>query len=225
MSWAPAAYRPRMASAQLSQAPPSSITSQAAQAIVEQAEPRLRKVLEDERKRAADAVGETIPYLAISAGAFLVSTYVITEKIPRTIGYVLSAGTLGIGLYQTVSKLKETSETAAAPGEPAPSSPLSDILSALVDPATRQMAASIIAASEPKIRALIEEERARAANAILTALPWLGLSAASFFGTMFVIPEKMGIGKLIGYLVASGALLFGIHQGVRKELEGPVPAV
>jgi hypothetical protein len=209
----------------MSQAAPSSITSQAAQAIIEQAEPRLRSVLQDERKRAADAVSETIPYLAISTGTFLVSTYVITDQIPRMIGYVLAAGSLGLGLYQTVAKLRETAETAPVPGEPSPPSALSEILSSLIDPTTRQMAAAIVSASEPKIKVLIEEERARAANAILSALPWLGLSAASFFGTMFVVPGKLGVGKLIGYLIASGALLFGIHQGVNKELEGTPPPV
>lgn len=226
MSWTPTPYRPSYrvgpSAARLGQVS-TSVTNQAAQAIIEQAEPKLRQVISEERARAADVVLETIPYLGISIGSFLISTYVVTERIPKTIGYVLSAGTLGVGLYQTISKLKETVSTAPPSPSTQQPSPLGDILSALIDPATRQMAAAIIAASEPKIEALIEEERNRAANAILSALPWFGVSAAAFLGTMFAVPEKVSVGKLVGYLAAAGSFLFGIYRGVQKEIEVPAP--
>ena len=188
------------------------MTNQMAQAVVEQAEPRLRAVIADERNRWADAILVGLPYAGISVATCLATTYLVpSEEVAwKAGGYVASLGVLLYGIWDAVDSLKEPTKPTPPPTE---DGVLQDVLSRLVDPATRQMAQAVVEVATPRVEQIIDEERQRATEAIHAAVPWFGVGVLAALGTTFLIPSKMRWAKMGGYGASAASTLIGVYQG------------
>lgn len=69
-----------------------------------------------------------------------------------------------------------------------------------------QAARSVVVEAEPRLRAVIRDERQQFADAGKSALPFLALSAAGFVGTSFFVKSTKG--RLLGY--GASALMLGV---------------
>lgn len=189
----------------------SGLTSNFAKQIVTEAEPVIRRIIKEERNKYAQALIGAIPFAIISSLAYVGTKYMVPESasIAKTVGYLTSAIAAAGGAWWTVSNLTEKT---ALP-EPAKSGPTA------ADPYIQQASQAIVTAAEPKVRALVDDERRKLADAGLMALPFGIASLGAFLSTMFLVdPENKGT-KAIGY--AGSALLLGAGAwfGLQKELE------
>lgn len=188
----------------------SGLTSNLAKQIVTSAEPVVRRIIKQERNKYAQALIGAIPFAVISALAYVGTKYMVPEtaRMAKTVGYLTSAISAAGGAWWTVSNL---TENVAPP--PVTSGPTA------ADPYIQQASEAIVTAAEPKIRALVDDERRKLAEAGLMALPFAIASLGAFLSTMFLVdPENKGT-KAIGY--AGSALLLGAGAwfGLQKELE------
>jgi hypothetical protein len=210
--WRPAALRlgylgrPMMRGPRLGQS--SSVINQAASAVVAQAEPRVRAIVQEERSRLANATIQGLPYLGAALTALLTTQYLLPKdkKVIQGAGYVASAGLLTIGAWNVLQ------EVAGPPSTPPPP-PSGGLLSVFGDTA-RQMAQVIVAEAEPKVRVIINDEKAKLAQAATAALPIIGVSAAGFLATAFLVPDDKNVWKFGGYLTSAAALLAGLWKGL-----------
>lgn len=217
--WAPAKYAPSMGWARLGQ----TSYQKTAQAVVEAAEPRLRQIIAEERSRLADVAVASLPYVGLSALTYLVSAYVIEKgSTLKTVGYGVSIGFLALGLWQGIEAIGEQ-PASAAPIQEEDTGIIGDVVGALVDPASRKLAAAVVLESEPVIREILVEERLRFAEAIETAVPFLGVSVAAGLGTAYLVPEDMSMAKFAGYMVSAGGALYGLYRGA-GVVRGEPPA-
>lgn len=180
---------------------------QAARAVIQEAEPRVRAIVRDERSRLANAAIEGLPYVAASAAAFIAASQLVPAGSPtlKSAGYVTAAGLLAIGAWQTL-------QTAAGPETPP--LPPSEGGIPFVTSTAQQLAEAVVREAEPKVRALVDDERAKLGGAVENALPFLGASAAAFLGTAYLVPEKKPSWKFAGYMTSAAALLFGAWRGL-----------
>lgn len=211
--WRPAALRlgylgrPMMRGPRLGQS--NSVINQAASAVVAQAEPRVRAIVQEERSRLANATIQGLPFFGGALTALLATQYLLPQdkKFVKGAGYVASAGLFTIGAWKVFD---EVAGADSAP--PAPSSG-TGLLSLFGDTA-RQMAQVIVTESEPKVRAIINDEKAKLAQAATTALPIIGVSVAGFLATAFLVPDGENVWKFGGYLTSAAALLAGLWKGL-----------
>lgn len=84
-----------------------------------------------------------------------------------------------------------------------------------------QAAQSVVAQAEPRVRALIAEERERVADAGNAALPFVAVAGAGFFATSFWA-EKPKL-KIAGYVASAAALGFGLWRGFTVLKGEPAP--
>jgi hypothetical protein len=89
--------------------------------------------------------------------------------------------------------------------------------SALVKSASEQAAAEIVAAAEPKIKAMVDEERSRLAEAALYGLPFVALGLFSAIGTWILVKDEKRWAKAAGYSAATGLVSVGLWVGLAKE--------
>lgn len=186
-----------------------SLVDQAARAVIAEAEPRVRLIVREERSRLANAAIEGLPYAAASAAVFIAASQLVPAKSPtlKSAGYVASAGLLAIGAWQTLS-------VAAGP-ETTPTPPTSsDTGIPLFSSTAQQLAQAVVREAEPKVRALVEDERVKLGSAVENALPFLGASAAAFLGTAYLVPKEKPSWKFAGYMGSVAALLLGAWRGL-----------
>lgn len=198
--------RPALRGPRLGQS--SAIINQAASAVVSQAEPRVRAIVAEERSRLANATIQSLPFLGGSLTAFLAAQYLVPEnkRLLKGIGYVASAGIFTVGAWKA---LQELSSSEAPP----PASSGGGLLAIFGDTA-RQMAQVVVTEAEPKVRAIIDDEKAKLAEAGLATLPFLGVSAAGFIATAILIPADDKKLKFGGYMASTAALLAGLWRGL-----------
>lgn len=206
--WRPATLRlGHLGSPRLGQS--SSVINQAASAVVAQAEPRVRAIVAEERSRLAHSAIQGLPYLGGALTALLATQYLLPQdkKFVKGAGYVASAGLFTIGAWKAL-------EAAAGP-ESAPPPPPSEsgVLSVFGDTA-RQMAQVIVTEAEPKVRAIIDDEKAKLGEAATSALPFIGASVAGFLATAFLVPDDKNAWKFGGYLTSAAAMLAGLWKGL-----------
>jgi len=188
----------------------SGLTSNFAKQIVTEAEPVVRKIIKQERNKYAQALIGAIPFGVISALAYVGTKYMIPDEkaMAKTVGYVTSAIAAAGGAWWTVSNLTEDIRPEPSKGGPT-----------AADPYVQQASQAIVTAAEPKVRAIVDDERRKLAEAGIMALPFAIASLGAFLSTMFLMdPENKGT-KAIGY--AGSALLLGAGAwfGLQKELE------
>jgi hypothetical protein len=184
------------------------LTDTIAQKIVAEAEPATRRVIRDERNRLAEALIGAIPFLSISAIAFVGTKYLVHDDaaMAKFIGYGSSAAAAGGGALWTFSRMTET--TTAPPPSAAPTA---------VTEVAIQAAQAIVTGAEPKIRAIVQEERARISEAAIIGIPFWAGSAVAFAATAFMVEDTDNFTKTLGY--SASALLFALggYVALNKE--------
>lgn len=172
--------------------------------IVNAAEPPVRKIVQEERYRFATAVMGGLTFFGLGTLAYLTTRYFVPsdKNTAKGVGYLAAAAAGTAGAWYTVSELKGTpaEETAAAqvPGQPS---------SGTVNSVAQSAARAIVTEAEPRIRKIVEEERARIAEAVQAAVPFAVGSVATLLATFFLVGTDNNKMKALGY--AGSALLLG----------------
>lgn len=212
--WRPAALRlgylgrPMARGPRLGQS--NSVINQAASAVVSQAEPRVRAIVQEERSHLANAAIQGLPYFGAALTALLAAQHLVPEdkKFVKGAGYVTSAGLFTIGAWKVLD------EVGGAEAPPASSASGGGGLLSIFGDTARQMAQVVVTEAEPKVRAIIDDEKAKLAEAAQTAIPFVGASLAGFFATAFLVPDGSNKTKFGGYMASSAALLLGLWKGL-----------
>lgn len=204
--WKPTQFRGLGSKYRLGQLP-QSVVNQAAQSVVDLAEPKVRNLIAEERLRIASAGKTALPFIALSTAGFFATSFWATKTKAKVVGYVASAAALGVGLWLGFDTL-EGEEPAPAPAE------RNGIDLPFVSEAAGQMAKSVVAEAFPVIRELVNEERARASDAINAVLPYAGIGIVGGVLTFFAVPDDSKGLKVAGYTASVGAILVGIWQGL-----------
>jgi hypothetical protein len=209
-------YRPALASRSLGQLSKltSGVTSDLAKSIVQEAEPATRRVIRDERNRLAEALIGGIPFAALAAIGYVGTYYLLPDKpVAKFVGYTVSAAALAAGAWWTFSRLNEQVTAPPTPsGAPG-----------LVTGVAAEAAREIVKEAEPKIRQIVQEEKAKAVEAAKAGLPLAIGALAAFLATMFLVkPENAGM-KAVGY--SGSALLLGAGAWIALDKEMEAMAV
>jgi hypothetical protein len=185
------------------------VTANFAKQIVVEAEPAIRRVIRDERNRLSEALLGGLPFAAFAALTYVGTRYLIPDEasLAKAAGYGTAALGVAAGGWWSFSKLTERSEKAP---ESSPKGPL------VLDPMIQRTAQVLVQEAEPKLRAIINDERRRFADAAMAGLPFIIGSIATFLSTMFFVKEENRALKALGY--SGSTLLFG--AGVWSALSG-----
>lgn len=184
------------------------ITDAVAQKIVSEAEPATRRVIRDERNRLAEALIGAIPFFSISAIAFVGTRYLVRDEahMAKFVGYGASAAAAGGGALWTFARMTET-----APPPPPSTAP------AAVTAVAVQAAQAIVNDAEPKIRAIVEEERTRISTAAIAGIPYWAGAGLVFVGTAFMVNDDAQVMKTLGYSVSVLLTALGAYVALDKE--------
>jgi hypothetical protein len=190
----------------------SGLTSGFAKQIVTEGEPVVRRIVKEERNRYAEALIGAIPFGVISALAFVGSKYLVPGDAvaAKVIGYLTSAAAAAGGAWWAVSHLQEEVAPAPLPSKSGSTS---------VDPYIQQTSQAIVAAAEPKVRAIVDDERRRIAQAGMMALPFGVGALGTFLATLFLVDPKNTLVKAVGYTGTTLLVGAGAWFGLKKELE------
>ncbi len=183
----------------------SGLTQDIALQIVSAADQPTRAIIRDERNRLSEGLIGGLPFAALSGLAAVGTFYLVPEDshLAKFAGYAVSLASLGIGGIWTFSKITSQAPP-AAPSGPAPA-------------VVQQTAQTIVDAAEPKIRQIVEEERARIASAAQTALPFAGAAGIGAIATAVFVPNEDPAYKVIGYSASFLVALVGAWVGLKKE--------
>lgn len=183
-----------------------SLTDSLARSIVEQAEPATRRVIRDERNRLAEALIGGIPFAAVAAIGGVATLYLVPPeaRTAKFVGYSAAAATLGLGAWWAFSRLTE-------PVAPAPTS------GGIATDVAATAAKAIVSQAEPKIRVIVEEERARIAEAFQLALPFWAAGAVGVAVTSFLVPDEAKTTKVLGFSASTLIAALGTWMGLEKE--------
>jgi hypothetical protein len=186
------------------------LTDTLAQTIVSAAEPATRRVIAEERTKFAQALMEGTAASAAALLTFIGTKYFVpqTSRVLKGVGYGASALLVGAGALWALSSLQSPPAPEQAPGTPG---------APVVSAASQQAAAAIVAAAEPKVRALVDEERSRLADAALSGLPFTSLGILSAIGTWIFVKDEKKWAKAAGYAAATGLFSVGLWVGLSKE--------
>lgn len=170
-----------------------------ARQIVQAAEPSFRKVVSEERTRLAGAIVSGLPFATLSTLAFIGTSYLVpeNEKSGKAAGYTASAALMAAAIWWLYGGLREP-ESAPAPETTGPSA---------FDPIARSAARALVVESEPRLRAILDDERARLGHALKAALPFGVGSLAVLLATVFLVDPANKTLKAAGY--STSALLLG----------------
>lgn len=184
------------------------LTGGLAENVVSAAEPAFRRVVREERTRVAGAVIDGIPFATLSALAFIATRYLVpADSIAKAVGYTTSTAFLAAAAWWVYDGLSE--KAPVAPEAPAQPSAL--------DPVAQRAAKAVVDQAEPRLRAILEEERVRIATAVQAGVPfWVG-GLAALLATLFLVPEKDTTWKALGY--SGSALLAGAGSWLALEKE------
>lgn len=187
----------------------SGITAGLAKQIVSEGEPVVRRIVKEERNRFAEALIGGIPFGILSALAFVASKYVIPKdmEIAKAGGYLVSAGAAAWGAWWVISHLQEEAPTPLR----IPTGP------SVIDPYIQKTSKAIIAEAEPKVRAIMDDERRRIAEAGIVALPFAVGAVATFLATLFLVDPDNKLVKAAGYTGTTLLLGAGAWFALEKE--------
>lgn len=184
-----------------------SLTDSLAKSIVEQAEPATRRVIRDERNRLAEALIGGIPFAAVAAIGGVATLYLVPSDAgtAKFVGYSAAAATLGLGAWWAFSRLTEPVAPAASSG------------GGIATDVAATAAKAIVSQAEPKIRVIVEEERARIAEAAQLAIPFWAAAAIGVAVTSFLVPEEAKTTKVLGFSASTLIAALGTWMGLEKE--------
>lgn len=188
------------------------ITSGLARQIIAEAEPAVRRIVKEERNRFAEALIGGIPFAVVSALSFVGTRYLVPADATaaKTAGYLISALAAAGGAWWTVSHLQEEEEPKPTVTPSGPS---------VIDPYISRTAQAIVTEAEPKVKAIISEEKRKVAEASLTALPFVIGAAATFLSTMLLVDPDNTLVKAAGYTGTTLLLGAGAWFALEKEKE------
>lgn len=189
------------------------LTGNLAKQIVVEAEPIVRRVVRDERNKFAEALMGAIPFFALSAMAYVGTRYLVPDdrKQAKGIGYIASAGSALVGGGWAASVLAEKAPT-PPPVEATSAGKTAEALA-------QSTARAIVLEAEPKVRAIISEERQRLADAGKATLPFVALSGATLLATIFLVDKSNSKLKAAGYTGTALLLGLGSWIGLNKIKE------
>lgn len=181
------------------------LTQDIAQKIVAEAEPATRRIVRDERNRLAEGLMGGLPFAALSGVAFVGTKYLVSDdrETWKFAGYAASFVSLGVGAWYAFSRITET-PAVQAPGGPVP-------------PLVAQAAQAIVESADPKIRAIVQEERSRAAAAAEAGLPLAGAGALALLLSATLVPSDSVALKVAGYAGSIVLLSAGAWVALEKE--------
>jgi hypothetical protein len=186
------------------------LTSGLARSIVAEVEPATRRVIKEERTKYSEALIGGIPWAA--AGAIsAIATYYLVPPEKRTLkfaGYAGGAALIGAGSLFTISALAEPPAGVAAPSSKVPGS---------IQSVAEQAAKAVIAEAEPKVRAIVEEERFRIAEALQAGLPLQAASVLTLIATLLMVKGENPIMKAVGYSASVALFTGGIWMTLEAE--------
>jgi hypothetical protein len=182
------------------------LTQDIAQKIVSEAEPATRRIVRDERNRLAEGLMGGLPFAALGGVAFVGTRYLVPEDSGgwKFTGYAASFVSLGVGAWYAFSRITE-----AAPPQPA----------GAVPPLVAEAAQAIVTSADPKIRAIVQEERSRAAAAAEAGLPLAGAGALTLLLSATLVPEDSEMLKVAGYAGSIALLTGAAWVALSKEQE------
>ena len=219
-AWAPSpvalGYRsgPKLSGPKLGQIS-QSVVDQASRSVIAEAEPRFREIIREERSLLARAAIESLPYMGGAATLFLASTYLVPKesKTVKGAGYVGAAALATFGAWKAIEAAGGSEEL------PPPPAPSDGGGIPFISGAAQQLAQAIVREAEPKVRALVDDERAKLGSAVESSLPYLGASALTFLATAYFVPDNMNGWKVAGYMTSVAGLLIGAWRGLSVASE------
>lgn len=181
------------------------LTQDIARKIVAEAEPATRRIVRDERNRLAEGLMGGLPLAALSGVTFVGTYYLVPEdrKTWKFAGYAASFASLGIGAWYSFSRITET----RPPSETAGAAP----------PVVAEAAKAIVDSADPKIRAIVQEERSRISAAAEAGLPLAAGGALALLLSATVIPSDSTLLKTLGYTGSIALLTTGAYVALEKE--------
>lgn len=192
----------------------SSVTDTTVKSAIDNAFPKVKAILEQERNRLVDALMTGIPFASASAIAATLTYYYAQTVTQRALGYSLAAAIAGGGGLSVLLGLKSSDAPAVqAQGQSSPSQ---------LDPIIEAASQKLVAQADPKVRAIIQEERTRLTNSLQTGLPWAIGSALAAVATAFVIPDNHEALKILGWLIAIALSAFGSWMALSAMQQKPV---
>lgn len=78
------------------------------------------------------------------------------------------------------------------------------------DSVLRDVARNLVTLAEPRVRAIVAEERTRLAEAVKAGLPFAGFSIITFLTTQYFIPPDEDKARIAGYVASGVALAAGV---------------
>lgn len=184
----------------------SSVVNQAAREVVAAADPRVRQIIAEERERVARALAESFSFGGIGVLAALGTRYYVPSGTGQALGYGAAVILGGVAAWRLWSGLR-------APPAP-PEDPDGSTLIRFVEPVVNQFATAVVREAEPRIRAIVEDEKAKFEEAAKVAVPAVAGAAASYLGTSYLVPDRMKLGKVAGYGLAATLLFYSIYRMV-----------
>lgn len=185
------------------------LTSGLAKNIVDQAEPVTRRVINEERTKYADALIGWIPWASGAAMSALAAYYLVPpeKKNLKFAGYAGAAGLAGVGSLFTIAALSSPAQTQAPPAQ-VPGS---------VQAAATQAAQAVVAEAEPKVRAIVDQERVRLSSALQAGLPLEAAALLALLATALMVKPENPTMKAVGYAASVGLLAGGLWVTLENE--------
>lgn len=191
----------------------SSLTDSSAKSLVNAAFPKVEAILTHERNRLANALISGLPWLAAAAVDAVFTYYTAPNPFWKTFGYASSAALAGTGGVMSLLELKSP-ETAA---------PTTTSEATQFDPYIESASKMLIAQADPKVRLIIDQERARLAGALQTSLPWISGGALGAVATAFVIPNELEALKILGWIIVIALVTYGAWLGLDVMKQKALP--
>ena len=176
----------------------SKITDSTVKSAIDTAFPKILAALEHERNRVANALITGIPFGAASAITATLTYYYAQTTLQRAVGYSIAAAIAGGGGIAVLLGMKSSEIL-----------PQVQTKSSSLDPYIQTASQQLVAQADPKVRAIIEEERIRLSSALEAGLPWAAGSALSAVATAFLIPGNLEVLKVLGWLVTIALSTYG----------------
>jgi hypothetical protein len=191
----------------------SSVTDSTARSLVNAAFPRVEEILTRERNRLAEALLSGLPWLAAAAVDTVLTYYTAPDKLWKTVGYSSSAILAGTGGVMSVLGLQTPqTSTQDAQGK-----------SSALDPYVEQASKQLVTQAEPKVRAIIDDERKRLAGALQASIPWISGGAIGAVATAFAIPDGHDLLKVVGWLIVIALVAYGAFAGLEVMRQKALP--
>lgn len=178
-----------------------------AESVVQAAEGPTRKIIREERTKLADALIGAIPWASAGALSAIGTRYLVPDRstLGKFVGYGAAAALVGAGSLLAVKDLREASPEAATQVQPG----------GTVKSVSDQAAASLVAAAEPKIRQIVDEERRRLSESMQSGLPLVAAGALAAIATAVLSRGSVAV-NVAGYSAAAMMAAAGAWVSLEK---------